>query len=218
MSYGLLRTESLSRLRQFARYNRAFLLDNYRSELSGRRWVIPDPGRGPARPVTEHAFVPGPGVVPALKSGMAQAVVRVCAGYERVASLPLVNHRATAAELRDITAGIGESAAYPNPVLWTVLWHITRSDAQQRLIRLALAASEHRERTGEFPESLDDLAPYFPDGVPVDPYTDKPFIIYDRTPQSLDLGSAAYAGDPCWGISFVPESELREDGLILELR
>lgn len=43
------------------------------------------------------------------------------------------------------------------------------------LARLAIAAERHRLRTGKYPESLDALKEYFPQGLPMDPFVDKPF-------------------------------------------
>jgi len=47
--------------------------------------------------------------------------------------------------------------------------------AHLRVARLGLAALEHRKLHGSWPEYPEGLAPLFPDGVPVDPFTHKPF-------------------------------------------
>ena len=59
-------------------------------------------------------------------------------------------------------------------------WHVyhrrlAELDAARALARVALAAAEFREREGRWPESLDALAPMFPEGVPVDPFDRRPF-------------------------------------------
>ncbi|MEM8883161.1 MAG: hypothetical protein AAGD14_03745 [Planctomycetota bacterium] len=58
-----------------------------------------------------------------------------------------------------------------------------------RLARILLALHAHRQARGAFPESLSELAPLFPDGIPLDPATEKPFS-YER---GVKIGAA---GDP----------------------
>ncbi len=50
-------------------------------------------------------------------------------------------------------------------------------DAAEALARIALAACEHRANHGDWPRSTADLSPLFADGVPVNPYTDAPFVM-----------------------------------------
>jgi hypothetical protein len=52
---------------------------------------------------------------------------------------------------------------------------ILRSEAAARLARIALAAKAHREATGAWPASLEELAPALGGAVPTDPATDLPF-------------------------------------------
>ena len=49
-----------------------------------------------------------------------------------------------------------------------------RHRAQIRVARMGLAALAHRQRHGSWPEYPEELAPLFPDGVPVDPFTLEP--------------------------------------------
>jgi hypothetical protein len=58
-----------------------------------------------------------------------------------------------------------------------------RRESARALARVALAAAEFRERERRWPESLDALAPMFPEGVPVDPCDGRPFdyVIADGT-------------------------------------
>jgi hypothetical protein len=56
-------------------------------------------------------------------------------------------------------------------------WILARADARGRLARLALAAYEHRRLHGSWPREAPDLAPLFPDGVPLDPFTGGPFLV-----------------------------------------
>jgi hypothetical protein len=62
------------------------------------------------------------------------------------------------------------------------------ADACARLARVALASAEFRAARGAFPTSLDDLRDVFADGVPLDPFTDAPFV-YEKTPDGVRLSS-----------------------------
>lgn len=57
------------------------------------------------------------------------------------------------------------------------------------LARVALAVAERRAATGAWPASLDDLRDAFPDGVPLDRFTDAPFV-YDPSGAKVRLASA----------------------------
>jgi hypothetical protein len=87
-----------------------------------------------------------------------------------------------------------------------------RDDAQQALARIALAAAEYRAKHGNFPASLDELAPMFADGVPLDPFSDAPFA-YERTASGIRIASAGLLADE----PAVDEEELRKDCLLWEL-
>lgn len=90
---------------------------------------------------------------------------------------------------------------------------LARTDAATRLARIALAAAEHRAAHGDFPASLDELRPAFPDGVPLDPYTDAPFV-YEKTADGVRIAAAGrLAGDPA-----PSEGDLRERVLVWELK
>jgi hypothetical protein len=86
-------------------------------------------------------------------------------------------------------------------------------DAQTRLARIALAAAEHRATHGDFPASLDELRPMFPDGVPIDPYTDAPFV-YGKIATGVRIASAGRLAED----AALDEVTLRERCLVWELR
>src|SRR5207247_290315 len=65
---------------------------------------------------------------------------------------------------------------------------LAASDARVRLARVALALGEFRATHGDFPSSLDDLRSAFPDGLPLDPFTDAPFV-YERVPDGVRVAS-----------------------------
>lgn len=86
---------------------------------------------------------------------------------------------------------------------------LSRTDANLRLARLALAATERRETTGAWPASLDDLRDMFPDGVPLDPFTERPFV-YEVRGRAVRIASAGRCDDE----PAVSEQELIDDGLV----
>lgn len=63
---------------------------------------------------------------------------------------------------------------------------LERADMLAGLGRLALAACIHRETTGAWPSSPDELALLFPDGAPLDPHTGESFIM-ERDGETLIL-------------------------------
>jgi hypothetical protein len=69
------------------------------------------------------------------------------------------------------------------------LWARSASVAAQA--RIALALEAHRGEHGTLPASLDELAPAFSGGVPLDPLTDKPFA-YEREGDRARLGPSAW--------------------------
>lgn len=84
--------------------------------------------------------------------------------------------------------------------------------AAQRLARIALAAAEHRTTHGSLPASMSDLDPLFPDGSPLDPFTDAPFL-FERTAEGVRIASRGSAPDrPGMG-----EGDLRERTLLWDL-
>ena len=88
-----------------------------------------------------------------------------------------------------------------------------RCDAMSRLGRIALAAAEYRATHGDFPASLDELKPMFADGVPLDPFTDAPFV-YERTATGVRIASRGRIADEP-----PPDDELlRERRLVWELK
>jgi hypothetical protein len=48
-------------------------------------------------------------------------------------------------------------------------------EAMLALARVGLAIENHRDRTGAWPATMEPLAAEFPDGIPLDPFTRKPF-------------------------------------------
>jgi hypothetical protein len=90
---------------------------------------------------------------------------------------------------------------------------VGRTEAASRLARVALVVAEHRVKHGDFPASLDELKAAFPDGAPLDPFTDAPFA-YERTPSRARIASA---GRPT-GDKPLDDATLRERCLVWELK
>lgn len=54
----------------------------------------------------------------------------------------------------------------------------TRAMARDRLVRIAFALTIHHRERGQYPATLNDLAPDPLDEVPLDPFTDQPFAYF----------------------------------------
>jgi hypothetical protein len=68
-----------------------------------------------------------------------------------------------------------------------------QTSARQRMTLLVLALAVHKADKGEYPESLDPLAPGILKKLPVDPFRDKPFI-YKREGKGYTLYSVGPNG------------------------
>ena len=75
-----------------------------------------------------------------------------------------------------------QAQASANPVLKALLPDVTalarsqaKAQTQVYATRILAAAALHRDKTRRYPKTLDELAPYFPNGIPLDPMADKPF-------------------------------------------
>jgi len=58
-----------------------------------------------------------------------------------------------------------------------ILRRWVRNEATSRLARVALAAAAHRAETGSWPASLAELEPLLQGGLPMDPFTQKDFVM-----------------------------------------
>jgi hypothetical protein len=90
-----------------------------------------------------------------------------------------------------------------------VVESFARTAAGARLARVALAVAAHRD----FPPSLDELRPMFPDGVPLDPFTDAPFI-YEKTATGARVASLGRLSED----EPLADPTLRERCLVWELK
>jgi hypothetical protein len=148
----------------------------------------------------------------------AAMVIDGCKMLKQASRLPIAPF---AAYRRSLKTLVDRAKADGNPIAleglaidgWVVVERLGRLEAQTRLARIALAAAEYRAKHGDFPASLDELAPMFADGVPLDPYTDAPFV-YERTATGVRIASAGRVADE----PAVDVETLREKCLVWELK
>jgi hypothetical protein len=144
--------------------------------------------------------------------GMARTIVDVCRGLDAVADAD-VKTLVSQPESWRLAHGDVLHLCQMDELVARVVRSARRADAQRRLARVALAVAEHRAKRGEFPASLDELKPVFADGVPLDPFTDAPFV-YEKTSTGVRVASAGRGKDdpPIEGTS------PRMMGLVWELK
>ncbi len=178
-----LRTTWSSRLPRLVRAERASGLEQMPFVIDGSVWSAPKIPRG-QRPPTEFEHLAGrierwvegrPPKRPQTLIGMIEMLRDLDALLE-----PGVT-TATVGSLMDDPRLHGNSFALIVP---PIAKRLLQLDMQSRAARVALAAYEHRREHGVWPASHGDLAPLFRDGVPLDPYTDAPFV-FERDGDAL---------------------------------
>jgi hypothetical protein len=149
----------------------------------------------------------------ALDAGMAREAVAMCENLRAAEALPVGHYTEYAKAMSQFTREDHVSSEASTIVVPAALKHFARHDAERRLARIALAAAEYRATHGDFPASLDELKPMFPDGVPLDPFGDTPFV-YTKTATGVGIESAGrLAAD-----APIDEATLRERCLVWELK
>jgi hypothetical protein len=144
------------------------------------------------------------------RSGTPCDVLRLLRDLSRVPAQPPADCLRSVQRLRDesrpiaeVFAVAGEAAAKQRPLL----------DAKLRLARVALAATERSETSDVWPASLGQLSDMFPDGIPLDPFTGRPFL-YERDGRAVRIASAGRSDDE----PAISESELVERGLVWTIK
>ena len=206
----LLREPWIRRVPALARAQRAILVQSYRAILDGT-YPIPASMRTTWYERLLHGCKCGGHDADdeLLHAGMAPTVVRSCELMSRAALLPPSGWRDYRTALQAATGEVGAADGW----FPTIAREFVRLDAAQGLARIALAVAEFSTTRGDFPASLDDLRPMFADGVPIDPFTDAPFV-YQRTSTGVRIASLGrLATDPA-----EEDTELRERGLVWELK
>jgi hypothetical protein len=137
------------------------------------------------------------------------------AAFAPLESLPTDSYPRMAAEIRTFVSATTMTPFVERwmPASPTFIEHIARMDAATSLARIALAVAEHRAKHGDFPASLDEVKPMFPDGVPLDPYNDAPFV-YERTSAGARIASAGRLPED----KPLDAAKLRERCLVWELK
>ncbi len=108
---------------------------------------------------------------------------------------------------QDLTAFASTWSARGEDFLPRLCRLLRAGDALEELARVALAACEHRDVHGVWPESAAALAPLFPGGVPLDPYTNEPFSM------TLDGETLVIRAQPPEGAIPKKGETLRDAGL-----
>jgi hypothetical protein len=88
-----------------------------------------------------------------------------------------------------------------------------RAEAASRLARVALVVAEHRVKHGDFPASLDEMKAAFAGGVPLDPFTDAPFV-FEKTATGVRIASVGRLPED----KPLDDATLRERCLVWELK
>jgi len=91
---------------------------------------------------------------------------------DTIIALDPFSGRAYVDALDDFSGGRLVFVLFPRVVTKSYL-----TDCHMALARVALASCVYREDHGEWPREMSALAPLFPEGVPLDPYTDAPFVM-----------------------------------------
>jgi hypothetical protein len=141
----------------------------------------------------------------------AAEVVACCEFLRKAAGLPTTSFVEWSSAYRHVDVP-GRHAAYV-PRELELMRTLSQTDAACRLARVALAVAERRAVDGDFPATLDALRPMFADGVPLDPFTDTPFV-YERTPTGVRIASVGRLPED----APLDEPTLRERCLVWDLK
>jgi len=216
---GLLREAWLPRLRDGVRLQRAYLLDRLRTADFSKPMVVSSssmdaqPWKSVVRRIVDRIDAIRKGET--VPENSPADLVRLLASTERFETASTDSYPRLAAEIDAVVAAAPKGSAVASIASWlpTCAATLAKTDAACRLARIALAASEHRVKHGDFPASLDGLNPTFPDGVPLDPFTDAPFA-YEKTATGVRIASAGRLVEHP-----LPAGETLPDGdLVWELR
>ena len=216
---GLLATSVLARYRAASRAEAVELLENYRALVEGR--AVPSTAKLTPWKRIEHRVDMArrrfAGTACPLdmdfEPGIAHVIVALCRSRDAIGGVADLRTLATEDGLAAIdgTGLLRESGPKNGTVKLTQT--ALRNEAAVRLARVALAAAGFRATHGDFPVSIDDLRPMFPDGVPLDPFAEAPFV-YERTATGVRIASTGRLADA----DPVDQQRLRDQGLAWELK
>ncbi len=212
----LLSSERLDSLSEFVRAERIELMDTFTQLLEGR--MVPDELFDGIAPVTDDwrgrrllGLIHNGGT----PVGSPEDCVRALEFLSEISSIDITTFVRWKQEFDRRVATMGKYSVsnWASIMPSRVAVHMARADAATRLARIALAAAEHRVTHGDFPATLDELKSMFPDGIPLDPYTDAPFV-YETTPTGVRIASVGRLADE----AALDEPTLRERCLVWELK
>lgn len=96
---------------------------------------------------------------------------------------------------RDLSEAINELAKQPPEILNQMHLNVeTRTLALLRMLTIDLALRSYREVEGDYPERLTALETILPEGLPLDPYTNAPFIYRRQSDKAFQLYSPGPSG------------------------
>jgi hypothetical protein len=145
--------------------------------------------------------------------GIADLIVAVCRLRDAVAAVPDLRELTTEHGIAVIdSTGLLRAAKSKDGTVHMARTAV-RTEAVARLARVALAVAEFRATHADFPASLDDLKPMFPDGVPLDPFTEALFT-YEKSASGVRIASAGRLA----GEEAIDEATLRAQCLSWELK
>jgi hypothetical protein len=185
---GVLVGDSLARLQRPLRWGSVYVATAYGALLDGR--LAPDHQRiGLLRTAWEQAVrggrrVVGRRVSRPLETGTAGDVVGLCRAYRAAADAPSTACSRWDEEFHALKKSFGVDWIADDAC--DLGWAAIAREARTRLMRIGLAVAAFREDHGELPASLDDLRDAFAEGIPLDPYSDAPFL-WRRTESSLRI-------------------------------
>ncbi len=216
---GLFVEPWLPRFRDGVRRERARLLDFLRTADFGNPMVVSSPAQ--EKPWTSIVWDRIVARVNAFRAGETtpeyspEDLVRAVVSTERFETASTDSYSRLAAEIDAVVAAAPKGSAAASVGSWLPRFAATlaKTDAACRLARIALAASVFHTKHGDFPALLDELRPTFPDGVPLDPFTDAPFV-YEKTATGVRIASAGRlsSDEP------LDDAALRERCLVWELK
>lgn len=197
-----LRMDLSSRIPGMVRGEIVWALEVHRAAYSGR-----DDGAGGEASFVPRLDAPAARVVAMFLGGPAE-MFDAC---EQAAAVSETSVAARVRHFRALEAGASKYARV-GLVMWPAMpIRLARADAALRLARVALAVKERHESSGRWPASLDELRDTFPDGPPLDPFTDASFV-YDVRDGAVRIASTGrIAGDEP-----VSEADLQSHGLVWE--
>jgi len=193
----LLRTAFVDDVRRAMKTFAVEIIEQYRAIVEGRAATTSDRLKGWAW--AEHRFdklwasIRGKPRQLDPERGMARTIVEVCRGLDAAADADASMLTSQPASWRLAHGDVLRLCEMDN-VVAKVMRSARRTDAVARLARVGMAVAEFRAQHGDFPSSLDELKPAFADGVPLDPFTDAPFV-YEKTPTGVRVASAARGQD-----------------------